>query len=62
MMKEKLQDAAALLDTLKNAVAKADNGMELSILTEKVCDLLQMPMLKQNPLFQRTVACLREEA
>ena len=34
----------------------------LSRLMEKVCDLLQMPMLKQNPLFQRTVACLREEA
>lgn len=62
MMKEKLQDAAALLDTLKNAVVKTDDGMELSRLMEKVCDLLQMPMLKQNPLFQRTVACLREEA
>ena len=62
MMKEKLQEAAALLDTLKNAVVKADDGMELSSLTEKVCDLLQMPMLKQNPLVQRTVACLREEA
>lgn len=62
MMKEKLREAAALLDTLKNAVVKTDDGMELSRLTEKVCDMLQMPMLKENPLFQRTVACLREEA
>ena len=57
-----LREAAALLDTLKNAVVKTDDGMDLSRLTEKVCDLLQMPMLKENPLFQRTVACLREVA
>ena len=62
LMKEKLQEATALVDTLKNAVVKLDDGMELSRLTEMVCDSLQMPLLKENPLFQRTVACLREEA
>ena len=62
LMNEKLQEATALLDTLKNAVVKTDDGTELSLLTEKVCAMLQMPMLKENPLFQRTVACLRKEA
>ena len=62
LMKDKLQEAAALVDTLKNAVMNLDDGMEISRLTEMVCDLLQISFLKGNPLFQRTVACLREEA
>ena len=60
-MKEKLREATELVDILKNTVMKVDDGVELPVLTERVCAQLQMPFLKENPLFQRTISCLRNE-
>lgn len=59
MMKSKLTDAAELLDTLKNAVSDLDDGADLETLVNRVCDRLKMPMLKANPLFSKTIECLR---
>ncbi len=61
VMKRKLREAASLADLLKKTVTEADKGQDLSILTDNVCDRLQAPMLKANPLFKRTVACLRNK-
>ena len=36
-----------------------DDGTDVEILTSRVCDRLNMQMLKANPLFCKTIACLR---
>jgi len=36
-----------------------DDGTDLETLTYQVCDRLNMQMLKTNPLFCRTINCLR---
>lgn len=61
VMAEKLAEARELIDLLKTVVSKVDDGEDLSVLTDRVCDELKMPILKQNPLFSRTLACLRRE-
>ncbi|MBO4317814.1 MAG: MBL fold metallo-hydrolase [Mailhella sp.] len=58
-MKSMLRDAREIIDLLKSAVKETDEGMELPVLTDLVSGRLHMPMLKTNPLFMRTVACLR---
>ena len=55
-----LKEAEELIDTLKNAVTSCDNGGDISELVKCVCDRLKMSMLNENPLFARTVECLRE--
>ena len=59
MMKSRLADAVELIDMLKNTVLELDDGTDLETLTSQVCDRLNMPMLKTNPLFCRTIKCLR---
>ena len=59
MMKRRLADAAELIDMLKNTVLELDDGTDVEILTSRVCDRLNMQMLKANPLFCKTIACLR---
>ena len=59
MMKSKLTDAAELIDTLKSVVSDLDDGTDLKTLVNRVCDRLKMPMLKANPLFSKTIDCLR---
>ena len=61
MMDSKLREADELVDLLKKTVSELDEGAELSVLVDGVCDRLKMPMLKSNPLFGRTIGCLREE-
>ena len=56
----KLNEAEELIDALKNAVTEYDNGGDITELVDQVCDNLNKPMLKENPLFARTVECLRE--
>ena len=53
--------AEELINNLKTAVKRCDNGEDIADLVNRVCDYLKMPMLKENPLFARTIACLREE-
>ena len=60
MMRRKLQEADELLDSLKQAVVSQDEGDALPVLVDKVCRVLNQDMLKSNPLFATTVACLRE--
>ena len=59
-MRIKLNEAEELIDALKNAVTEYDNGGDITELVDQVCDNLNKPMLKENPLFARTVECLRE--
>jgi glyoxylase-like metal-dependent hydrolase (beta-lactamase superfamily II) len=59
MMKSKLTDAAELIDTLKSVVSDLDDGTDLETLVNRVCDRLKMPTLKANPLFSKTIDCLR---
>ena len=40
-------------------VNNEDNDMDTSLLVDLVCEKLQMPMLKSNPLFAKTVECCR---
>ena len=61
MMDSKLREADELVDLLKKKVSELDEETELSVLVDRVCDRLKMPMLKSNPLFGRTIGCLREE-
>ena len=59
-MRIKLNEAEELIDALKNAVTSCDNGGDISELVDQVCDNLNMPMLKENPVFAKTAECLRE--
>lgn len=61
VMKEKLKQARNLIDELESIVWKVDHGQEVSVLTEQVCERLQMPAWKNNPLFARTVECCRRK-
>ena len=61
MMRMKLDEAEELIRQLKRAVLALDDGGSLNGLINPVCDMMGMPMLKANPLFGRTVACLRQE-
>ena len=62
MMDNKLREASELIDLLKKNVLELDDGTVLPALVEQVCGRLKMPMLKSNPLFSRTIECLRQEA
>lgn len=59
IMKEKIAEAKEILNRLEDVVCDSDNGMDISELVEQVCERLNMPMLKTNPLFARTVECCR---
>ena len=65
MMKRKLFEADELINLLKKTVIELDNPKNagerksISELVDAVCDRLKIPMLKANPLFQTTIACLR---
>lgn len=59
MMRRKIADAREIVNRLEKIVSKLDNGMDISELVDLVCDNLNMPMLKTNPLFARTVECCR---
>ena len=59
-MAEKLGQARELIGSLKAAVTACDDGGDIKTLVQLVCEKLGMPMLAANPLFSRTVACLRE--
>jgi len=61
MMDSKLREAGELVNLLKKVVLELDDGAELPTLVDRVCDRLKMPMLKSNPLFGRTIECLRQE-
>ena len=62
MMDKKLREAGELVNLLKKTVSEMDDGADLSVLVDWVCDRLKMPVLKSNPLFGRTIECLRKEA
>ena len=61
LMDCKLSEASGLVDILKKTVSELDDGSGLSVLVDRVCDRLKMPVLKSNPLFGRTIECLRQE-
>ena len=60
LMKNRLNEARELIDTLKAAVVRRDDGCPLQELALRVCESLQMPQLMGNPLFAGTIDCLRE--
>lgn len=54
----KIADAMELIQTITDAARQAaDITTEPKELAARVCDLLQMPMLMNNPLFIQTVSC-----
>ena len=59
-MMKKLDEATGLIDSLKSAVLALDDGTDPEKLADRVCDSIGMPTLKANPLFGKTVDCLRE--
>lgn len=61
LMKEKLTSATELVNELEKTVHIEDCGQELSDLVNRVCEKMQMPVLKTNPLFASTVACCRRK-
>lgn len=61
MLKRKIDDAKELVAKLEEVVNTVDNGTDDSELVELVCEKLNMPMLKTNPLFTRTVECCRKD-
>lgn len=61
MLKRKIDDARELVAKLEEAAGNVDNSMEDLELVDLVCESLNMPMLKTNPLFARTVACCRKD-
>ena len=61
MMENKLREAGELIDLLKKTVLESDAGSGLQSLVENVCGKLNMPVLAGNPLFGRTIECLRQE-
>lgn len=58
-MKEKLKDARKIVDEIEACVHEADHKEELPILVRNVCEMMNTPMFKSNPLFARTVECCR---
>ena len=60
VMLGKIVEAKQIVDMLKQAVIELDDFSELSMLVERVCESLQMPMFRVNPLFARTISCLRK--
>ena len=56
-----IDDAKELVAKLEEIIGAADYSMESSELVDWVCENLDMPMLKTNPLFARTVACCRKD-
>lgn len=59
-MQRKIREARELIDVLQKAVITCDDGGTAQELAKKVSAFLGMPMLTDNPLFARTLACLRE--
>lgn len=59
MMREKIADARELIQKLEQTVHSVGMKGELSALVQQVCDRLQTPMWKENPLFARTIDCCR---
>ena len=60
-MKRKIMEANAIVNRLEEIVSAADNGRSISELVDRVCESMQMPMLRTNPLFAKTVECCRKE-
>jgi glyoxylase-like metal-dependent hydrolase (beta-lactamase superfamily II) len=58
-IKQKITEAKELIDLLKKTVTEMDERDAIEGLVNKVCDKLGMPMLKMNPLFRKSIDCLR---
>ena len=58
-MQQKITEAKELIKMLKKTVTELDDGGAIEGLVDKVCDKLGMPMLKMNPLFSKSIDCLR---
>ena len=58
-MQQKIAEARELINMLKKTVTELDDGGAIEGLVDKVCDKLGMPMLKMNPLFSKSIDCLR---
>lgn len=59
MMREKIADARELIQELEQTVRAVGMEVELPALVRQVCDLLHIPMWKENPLYERTIDCCR---
>ena len=60
-MKSKIKDAKEIVEKLEEVVGDLDHRLTDSKLVDLVYERLNKPMLKNNPLFARTVACCRKK-
>ncbi|MGN0797892.1 MAG: MBL fold metallo-hydrolase [Christensenellales bacterium] len=60
-MKSKIANARDLINELESIVVSIDSGIQLSEVVERVCERLNAPMWKTNPLFATTVECCRRK-
>ena len=56
-MSEKTEEARRLIRQIDISLSETDKNSSLDILVDAVCYDLNIPFLKLNPLFIRTVAC-----
>ena len=60
-MKEKLEEAEALIMNLEKAIEELDAGQDLRDLTKQVSEKMKMQMFSENPLFADKVGTFRKE-
>ena len=60
-MKSKIKDAKEIVEKLEEVVGDLDHRLTDSKLVDLACERLNMPILNDNPLFARTVACCRKK-
>ena len=60
-LQEKIKSAMTMLQSIESTVQSLDDEGLSGNLAEMVCERLNMPMLKANPLFAATVQCMRKQ-
>ena len=56
-----IADAKEIISVLENTVNSFNDITDTAELVNKVCEKLNKPMLRSNPLFSKTVECCRKE-
>ncbi len=57
----KIAEGKEIVNIIEKTVNENDKGQENKALVDSVCERLNMPFLKTNPLFARTVEACRKE-
>lgn len=60
-IKAKISEGEEIVSLIEKTVSENDVGQESGALVDSACERLNMPFLKTNPLFARTVEACRKE-